>query len=326
MKKIKIGVIGCANIAERSVIPAIQNLSSYFELVGVASRTEEKANALATKFGCKAYSSYEALVNNNEVEALYIPLPTGLHKKWINEALKNGKHVYAEKSIASNYADAKEMVSNAKKLNLALMEGFMFQYHQQHVHLKELLADGLIGEIRHFSSSFGFPPLDPNNFRYDNEIGGGALYDAAGYPVRAAFKILGDDLEVQGASVNYNENNTSIYGSAYLAKKDGIGASVSFGFDNLYQCNYQIWGSKGKITVEKAFTPRPNEIPKFSFIAQNENKIIESFEDNHFEKAMLEFHDIIINKDNRSKHYKEILQQSQALEKIFLISNQINNS
>lgn len=322
MKQIKIGVIGCANIADRSVIPALKNLDSEFTLIGIASRSKEKADLFADKFGCKAFYSYESLINNEKIDALYIPLPTGLHQKWINLALNKGKHVYAEKSIASSCSDAEEMIKNAKSNDCALMEGFMFQYHKQHEHLKQLVDLGLIGEIRHFSSSFGFPPLNPNNFRYDKEIGGGALYDAAGYPVRAAFKVLGDNLKIQGASVFYSEKGTSIFGSAYLASNNGVGASLSFGFDNFYQCNYQIWGSKGKITVEKAFTPRPDEITKFTLSTQNSQEIIESFADNHFEKAMLEFSDIINNSKKRAKHFKEILQQSEALEKIYLISKQ----
>ncbi len=317
MKIINIGVLGCASIAERSIIPAILNLPDYFKLVAVGSRTKEKSQRFSKKFNCESIDSYDKLIQREDIEALYIPLPTGLHDKWVNKAIESGKNVYAEKSIALNFSQVKKMVHNSKKYNVALMEGFMFQYHNQHKHLKQLLNEGIIGDIRYFSSSFGFPPLNSDNFRYDNKLGGGALMDIAGYPLRAAFFILGDELKVAGASLFRDKSSgASIYGSAYLSGNDGIGASISFGFDNYYQCNYVLWGSKGKITVEKAFTLKPDQIPIFKLETKEGEKIIESKKDNHFEKAFIEFYNIIINKEKREKHYKEILQQSEALEKI----------
>ena len=317
MKIINIGVLGCASIAERSVIPAILNLPDYFKLVAVGSRASEKSNRFSKKFNCESVDSYGKLIKRSDIDALYIPLPTGLHDKWANKSIKTGKHVYVEKSISLNLSQTKRMISNSKKYNVGLMEGYMFQYHKQHVHLKKLLNKGIIGDIRHFSSSFGFPPLEPDNFRYDEKLSGGALMDACGYPLRSTFFILGDELKVTGASLFRDKTTgTSLYGSAYLSGKDGIGASISFGFDNYYQCNYTLWGSKGKITIEKSFTPKPDEIPTFKLETKEGIKIIESEKDNHFEKSLIEFYDIIINKEKREKHYKEILQQSEALEKI----------
>ena len=317
MKIINIGVLGCANIAERSVIPAILNLPNYFRLIAVGSRTFEKSDRFSKKFNCESIDSYDELIKRTDIDALYIPLPTGLHDEWVNKSIKSGKHVYAEKSMGLNLSQVKKMVNNSKKYNVALMEGYMFQYHNQHKHLKELLSKGVIGDIRYFSSSFGFPPLEPNNFRYDEKLSGGALMDACGYPLRCSFFILGDELKVTGASLFRDKiTNSSLYGSAYLSGKNGIGASISFGFDNYYQCNYILWGSKGKITVEKSFTPKPDEIPTFKLETKEGIEIIESEKDNHFEKSFIEFHNIIINKEKREKHYKEILQQSKSLEKI----------
>lgn len=317
MKIINIGVLGCASIAERSIIPAILNLPHHFKLVAVASRTLEKSDKFSKKFNCESVDSYNKLIQRTDIDALYIPLPTGLHDEWVNKAIKSGKNVYVEKSIALNFSLAKNMVHNSRKYNVALMEGFMFQYHNQHNHLKELLNKGIIGDIRHFSSSFGFPPLEQDNFRYDEKLSGGALMDVCGYPLRATFFVLGDELKVTGASLFRDKNTgSSLYGSAYLSGEDGIGSSISFGFDNYYQCNYILWGSKGKITVERAFTPKPDEIPTFKLETKEGIKIIESEKDNHFEKSLIEFHNIIINKEKREKHYKEILQQSESLQKI----------
>ena len=318
MKKIRIGVLGCANIAHRSMIPAILSLPDYYELAAVASRTQDKAEQFADVFNCEAIAPYDSLIQRPDIDALYIPLPTGLHKEWINKALCAGKHVYAEKSIAFSLFDAQEMVENARQHQVALMEGFMFQYHSQNVLVKKMLADGAIGETRYFTGSFGFPPFpDANNFRYDKEVGGGAVYDACGYPVRAAFFLLGDALTVQGASVHYDRTHyCSLYGSAFLHGENGVGASISFGFDNYYQCNYQIWGTAGKLTANKAFTPKVDQPTTLTWEHDYQIETINCNPDNHFAKAMIEFHNIIADSARRERHYKDILQQSEALDTI----------
>lgn len=316
MRKIRIGILGCAAIAERSVIPAILALKDQYQLIAVASRTIEKANKFATKFSCEAIDGYKKLVNRDDIDALYIPLPTGLHKEWVMNALNSGKHVYAEKSIALNYKEAIGMVDKARQNNLALMEGYMFQYHSQHSKVFDIISSGTIGEIRSFSASFGFPPLSLNNFRYSNEVGGGALMDCAGYVIRAAFFVLQQNLKVHGASVFYNSDGVSIYGNAFMKGRGGIGAALSFGFDNFYQCNYQIWGSKGKITVTKAFTPGLEEKPMILLETVTEKLEIECSSDNHFIKAFEEFHKIVCTDEYKSRHYQEILEQSNALEDI----------
>lgn len=318
MRKIRIGVLGCANIAHRSMIPALLSIPDQFELVAVASRTIGKASSFAQEFRCEAITPYENLIERSDIEALYVPLPTGLHKEWINKALCAGKHVYAEKSIAFSLADAQEMVQNARTHDTALMEGFMFQYHTQNLKVKEMLKNGVIGDIRYFTGSFGFPPFpDSDNFRYDDKIGGGAIFDACGYPIRAAFYLLGDSLKIQGASVSHDScKGTEIFGSAFLRGDNGIGASISFGFDNYYQCNYQLWGTKGKLTANKAYTPKVDQPTTLTWEHDYKTEIIECEADNHFVKAMTEFHDIINNASLREKHYKEILQQSEALDTI----------
>lgn len=314
MKPIRIGVLGCASIANRSFIPAILSLPEKFNLAAVASRTLQKAEETANIFNCEAVEGYDNLIKRDDIDALYIPLPTGLHKEYIPKALSANKHVYAEKSIAMNVEDAKIFVDLAQKNNLALMEGYMFQYHKQHQKVFEIINSGIIGEIRHFSASFGFPPLDKNNFRYDPYIGGGALMDCAGYTVKAASFILKEELKVVASAVNYKDK-TSVFGSAFLKGKNGLGISVSFGFDNFYQCCYQIWGSKGKISLPKAFTPKEKETTYIILETHDGINKIEIEPDNHFAGALKHFDDMI-NSDNKTAFYQEIITQSQLLEDI----------
>ena len=307
--------MGCANIAQRLMIPAIKQMPSQWELVAVASRTDKKAENYSRQFGCDAVIGYDKLLQRDDIDAIYMPLPTGLHKEWIAKSLLAGKHVYAEKSIAMSSVDAQNMVDISKDKGLALMEGYMFQYHCQHEKVKQILSSGKIGEPRVIRASFGFPPFpDPHNFRYDNAIGGGALKDAAGYVWRCVNFLFGNIFEVKASNVYYNDNGTSIYGSAFLTASEELSAEISFGFDNFYQCNYEIWGSVGKLLCQRAYTPKPTEETHIVLEFQGARNDIVIPPYNHFIAAMHEFHRIICYPQQREKHYKDIMYQAKGLD------------
>ncbi len=319
MSKLNIGVMGCAAIAERSMIPAIQQVED-FNLVAVASRSMAKAKLFADKFKCEAVEGYQNLLDRNNIDAVYMPLPTGLHHEWIIKTLKAGKHVLAEKSIAYDYNSAKEMIGLARENNLLVMEDFMFQYHRQHQFVFDLINKGEIGETRAFYAKFGFPPLPKYNFRYDDAVGGGALLDAAGYTVRAVQFVLGNDYEVKAANLKYDPaTGTNIYGGAFMENGSGISAHISFGFDHFYQANYEIWGSKGKILVDRAFTPRLDFSPVIILEKQGEKQEFPIEPDNHFVGSLKEFYRAITQGDHE-KHYGEVLAQSKALDDIRKLS------
>tara|TARA_R110001592_G_scaffold156341_5_gene386764 strand:- start:3575 stop:4537 length:963 start_codon:yes stop_codon:yes gene_type:complete len=314
MKRLKIGVLGCANIAKRSVVPAILTIPE-FELIAIASRTKEKAEEFASLFNCEAITGYQELLDRKDIDVIYMPLPTGLHEEWVMKALEAKKHILIEKSLAMNFDSAKKMVAKAKQEELLIMENFMFIYHGQHQFVKELINKGAIGEIRCFRSSFGFPPLPNDNFRYNKELGGGSLLDAAAYTVRASQLFLGNDLNVKAANLNYKDSEVDIYGGAYLKSQSGAFSEVAFGFDNFYQCNYEIWGSKGKITAQRAFTPGENFKPIITLEQQGEIFNYEVDAENHFVNLLQEFKRCVIENDKENK-YNEILNQSRLLEEL----------
>ncbi len=316
MKKIRIGIMGCADIAQRLMIPSLLQMPEQFEVAAIASRTKDKADDFASRFNCKSVEGYDNLLCE-DIDAVYMPLPTGLHKEWISKTVYAGKHVYAEKSIAMNGKDAIEMVNEARKQDVALMEGYMFQYHKQHEIVRQLLSRGAVGDIRLIRASFGFPPFkDKSNFRYNNTVGGGALKDAAGYVWRCVNFLLGNCFEVKASNVFYDSKGTSIYGTAFAAANNLLSAEISFGFDNFYQCNYEIWGSKGKVTCLRAFTPKPNECTRIVFENQEGHQVIECEPYNHFIGAMTEFYNICINRQRREKHYQDIVFQANGLDMI----------
>lgn len=314
MNKLKIGVLSCANIAKRSVVPAILAIPE-LELVAIASRTEQKAKEFASAFNCEAVVGYQQLLDRKDIDAIYMPLPTGLHEEWVLKALEAGKHILIEKSLAMSYASAQVMVQKAKEKGLLIMENFMFLYHGQHTFVKDLIAQNKIGELRCFRSSFGFPPLANDNFRYNKALGGGALLDAAAYTVRASQLFLGNDLTVAASNLNYENTEVDIFGGAYLKSKTGAFSEVAFGFDNFYQCNYELWGSKGKITAHRSFTPGADFKPTITLEVQGEVFNYEVDAENHFVNILNEFNRCIFERDMESK-YVEILNQSRLLQEL----------
>ncbi len=316
MKSIRIGVMGAANIAQKSVIPAIQATPG-FELVAIASRTLEKAMPLAQRFNCEAIEGYDTLLNRSDIDAIYMPLPTGIHLEWVLKTLDAGKHVLVEKSLAMNYAEAQQMIAKAEEKQLVLMENFMFWFHSQHGVVQNLMEQGEIGELRQFRAQFGFPKLAATNFRYVKADGGGAILDTAAYTVKGAQMYLGFDLEVAGAQISIDpKTGVDLFGCATLVNKQGVSAQLSWGFDNYYQNNYEVWGNKGKITAERAFSPQPTFTPKLVLEQQDFRREYTVPADNHFIKILGQFHKNISEGTYQSA-LQEIGNQSKLLTQIW---------
>jgi len=207
------------------------------------------------------------------------------------------------------------MVDMARQKGLLIMENFMFLYHKQHQFVKDLIVNGEIGEIRCFRSSFGFPPLNEDNFRYNFALGGGSLMDAAAYTVRASQLFLGNDIWVDGATLNNMNTEVDLYGGAFLKSDSGMFAELAFGFDNFYQCNYEIWGSKGKIIAKRAFTPGENFSPIITVEKRGELLEYKVDAENHFVNILTEFKRCVLRNEVETK-YEEILNQSRLLQEL----------
>jgi D-xylose 1-dehydrogenase (NADP+, D-xylono-1,5-lactone-forming) len=184
-------VLGAAWIADRAVMPAIA-ASSNGRLVAIASRDEGRAGALAARHGVERVSrSYEALLEDPEVEAVYVPLVNSLHREWTVRALAAGKHVLCEKPLGVDAAEAEEMGAAAQGAGLQLMEAFMYRFHPR----MRALVEGVKDPI-HVHATFGFPLEDRGNPRLDRALGGGALLDVGCYTVSVARWIMGEPEEV----------------------------------------------------------------------------------------------------------------------------------
>lgn len=261
MAPLRIGVMGCAAIARRRMLPAIVAAPDA-ELSAIASRDVVRAERFTARFGGRALSGYAALLADERTEAVYLPLPAGLHAEWVEAALLAGKHVLAEKPLTTRCRDTVRLLDLAATRGLVLMENVMFVHHAQHAEVRRLLAAGAIGEPRAFRAAFTVPRLPEGDIRYRPELAGGALWDTAVYPVRAALHILGPDLRVVGAvRAAASGFRVDTGGTALLATPDGVGAHLTYGLDHGYRSVYEVHGSAGWIAVEPAFTPAAEHPP-----------------------------------------------------------------
>ena len=311
------GVLGCAGIAQKSVIPAILSLNEN-KLVAVSSRNQGTADKFAQQFNCLGIEGYEELLKREEIDAVYIPLPNGLHFEWVMQALEHNKHVLVEKAAFVSLEDAQKAVALARKKGLAIVENFQFQHHSQNSFVKKMLQEDEIGEIRSFRSSFGFPPFDPEtNIRYKPELEGGALLDSGAYVLKASCFFFGNEFEVKAAQLSYNSDfNVDWYGGAFLVNnKNGVFSEVAFGFDNFYQCNYEIWGSKGKITATRAYTAKADFAPTVILEKQGVFKEIVLEPDDHFRNMLLYFNQMVKDR-NFEPELDNILTQAKLIDQV----------
>jgi predicted dehydrogenase len=192
MKKIRWGVLSTARIGTETVIPAMQ-LGEYCTVTAIASRQLEKAQAAAGQLDIeKAYGSYEELLADPDIDAVYIPLPNHLHVPWAIKALNAGKHVLCEKPIGLSVAEAQVLLSAARKFpRLKVMEAFMYRHHPQWQWAKQKVSEGKIGELRTIQSFFSYYNTDPNNIRNKVDIGGGGLMDIGCYCISLSRFIFG---------------------------------------------------------------------------------------------------------------------------------------
>ena len=253
MDSIKFGIIGCSRIAKRSVIPAILK-SKFAELEIIGSRTLEKANEFANEFNCKKYGTYDDVISDDSIDAVYISTPIGTHAKWSNKAASAGKHVYCEKSSTDSLISAREMVECSKQNNVRLMEGFMFRSHPQHQKVKELINDGKIGEMKSFSGVFGFPAFPEGDIRYDAGLGGGFLNDSGCYPICASRMIFNEEPVTVGCQFKSDVAGVDVKGTSFLIYKNQKNATITYGNGNYYQAKYEVWGSDGVISLDRAYS------------------------------------------------------------------------
>jgi predicted dehydrogenase len=252
------GVLGCAKIAIRNVIPAMQG-SAMSQVVAIASRSEDKAAATARNLGIpKFHGSYQGLLDDPDIEAVYIPLPNHLHAEWTIAAAAAGKHVLCEKPLALSSAEARSMIDACERAGVKLMEAFMYRLHPLWREARKMVSDGLIGELVAIQSFFSYRNVDPANIRNVAAFGGGALMDIGCYAVNVARMMFGSEPSGVKGSIHRDQAfGTDVLTSAIL---DFDGRHSTFTCSTQLESDQRVHltGTAGRLLIEIPFNIPPD--------------------------------------------------------------------
>lgn len=260
MSKVRWGVLSTAKIGLDKVIPAMQK-GQFSEITAIASRDIEKADAAAAKLNIpKTYGSYEELLFDPEIDAIYIALPNHMHVSWAIKALEAGKHVLCEKPIGLSSAEAKDLLTAAKaKPHLKIMEAFMYRFHPQWQQSKKMVEEGRIGELKTVQSFFSYYNVNPDNIRNIPEAGGGGLMDIGCYCISLSRFIFGSEPKRTQGFIEFDPVlKTDRMASGILDFLPGTATFTCSTQLMAYQ-RVNILGDKGRIEIEIPFNALPDK-------------------------------------------------------------------
>jgi predicted dehydrogenase len=258
MKKVRWGVLGVARIAVNRVIPAMQ-AGEYSEIVGIASRNRVRAEGAARDLGIpKAYGSYEEMLADPEIDAVYNPLPNHLHLPWSTRAAEAGKHVLCEKPIGLDVKEALELMAVRDRTGVKIGEAFMVQNHPQWLRIVELVRTGRIGQLRSAVGTFSYFKLDADNIRNIREYGGGALFDIGCYPIKTSRMVFGEEPISVSAAVTRDPQlgGIDMLTSAILEYPSGH-CVFTCSTQIMQQQSMRFFGTAGRIEAAIPFNATP---------------------------------------------------------------------
>jgi predicted dehydrogenase len=261
-KKIRIGVLGAARIATVKVIPAMQQCQ-HCEVTAIASRDLVRAQSAAQQLGIPtAYGSYEELIANKSIDAIYNPLPNHLHVPWSIRAAEAGKHVLCEKPIGLNSAEVLNLIAARDRCGVKMAEAFMIRLHPQWLRSREIMQSGEIGDVRSMHFVFSYFNRDAGNIRNKPEYGGGALMDIGCYPIHAARWIFNAEPRRVSSRVERDPDfKTDRTISGLLDFDEGQALFTASTQLNMYQ-RAHIFGTKGSIEIEIPVNAPPDRETK----------------------------------------------------------------
>ncbi|MDX2160051.1 MAG: Gfo/Idh/MocA family oxidoreductase [bacterium] len=257
--KIRWGILSAANIG-RKVIPSIHD-SHNGVVAAVASRDLAKASAYAAELNIpKAYGSYDELLADPQIDAIYIPLPNGMHHDWSIKCAQAGKHTLCEKPLADTAAQAQQMLDAFQAAGLKFAEAFMYRFHPQTLRVRQMIEDGAVGNLRTISAAFTFRIRDEGNVRLNSDLAGGGLMDVGCYPVSLMRLITGEEPIAAKAVANFGaESGVDEMLSGVLHFPSQVIGHFDCGLRAFFTNTYEIRGSHGRIVAEWAFTMPSNQ-------------------------------------------------------------------
>jgi predicted dehydrogenase len=299
-KKLRWGILGAARVNER-LLPAIVEAPNA-ELVAIASRRPGAAAETLAKYSphsqnVKAYDNLEALLDDADVDAVYLPLANHEHAQWTLRAIARGKHVLCEKPMALSVADIDAIEAAAKQHNVSVMEGFMYRFHPQHARVQALINSGLIGEVRTVRASYSFMMRPARMYRLTESIenGGGALWDIGCYAIHSARLFFDQPALAVTMMSSYVESGADMGSSGIIDYGKGKFAHFDFSFERARRCEYEVTGTKGGIKCHLVWQ-LPGDVPVISWWTEDGRQAEERMPaENHFMLEIGHFSDCVLN-------------------------------
>lgn len=253
---IKWGILSTARIGITAFIPSARATPDA-QVHAVASRSQATADAFARDHGIPvALGSYQALLDHPDIDAIYISLPNSLHAEWTIKAAEAGKHIFCEKPLAVTAAEGRQMVEACRKADVLLFEAFVFMHHPQSRRLREIIAAGEIGTLRHINAGMTFVVNDPSNIRLIKALGGGSIYDGGVYPITFSRFIAGTDpISIQSHMRFDPQAGVDVATSLILEYPDGVTATLYCSFQGRGGAHALITGDQGRLVVPSPYHP-----------------------------------------------------------------------
>lgn len=269
LSPLRVGVLGCSDIARRKFIPALLG-SSAATLAAVSSRTSAKAATFVPDGRCEILD-HEGLLASPGIDLVYLSLPNHLHEEWTIRALQAGKHVICEKPLGLSPDSVDRMMAAAEASGCLLYENLMYLHHPQHARIREMVASGIIGRIRMLRTVFTFPRPKAGDFRLDPLRGGGALHDLSRYPLGTAlYHLEGVPEQFRGHALMADGLNLAVHGTAITPREEVFSYAMAFG--QQYDSTYEISGETGRIILERAFTTPADHTPRIRVITGTDER------------------------------------------------------
>ena len=286
--ELSVAVWGLGRHAIRRVLPAIVQ-SQVIELVGICTRNQELGKAKAAELNCEYFASPDHMLSDDRVQAVLVTTPTGLHFQHGLRVLEAEKHLCCEKPMTHSYQTTCRLFELAAEKNVSAMSGLMYKYHPQFLALKRIIEERTLGELKSLSIKFGMPTLNVDTFRSDPELGGGALLDMSCYPLSVAYQLLTEPPELRCANVATQASSKADTDGWAILEGQGVVVDCEWGMGRAYQNSLQIWGAKGLIVCDRAFTKEDDYDSSLVFYDQrgSQSPVIQTGRANSY-RAMIE--------------------------------------
>lgn len=311
--KFNFGLIGFSDISERIMIDEIIS-NPKCSIKKIASKTKKVSKQVLKKTNAIECKDYFDVINDKNIDVVYISIPTGIRFKWTKLSLKAKKHVLIEKPATMNLYESKQITKLAIKNKVVLKENFMFLHHKQHKFVKKIIDSNSIGKIKLINCKFTYPSFKKNNYRNSKSLGGGALYDVGCYSLKLANFFLGEKLKINNSNL-IKKKGIDVFGNISLSNSKHQILNSVFGYNAPYQNSYEIICQEGYVRVFRAFSIPSNNEARVDVFRKTKLKTYYK-PDNHFKNILKDFLSDI-NKKNYLKNCKDIMLQSSMISRVF---------